>query len=325
MSTVQAAVTHNGLDAHDSFGVAITSKRLIAEDICEFHLRPTSESDALPGWGPGAHIDLQLPSGRIRQYSLCGEVGDHDYYRIAARIDRNGRGGSLELGGLAEGTELRILAVRNNFPLFSSPSYLFLIGGIGVTPIVPMVREARSEGANVDVVYLVRNADCLAFADELAAEADSITTVLTDSEGIPEIGTILADHPSAESIYCCGPEPMLSALRTAADEAGRLGAVHIERFGPAPVVAGDAKTILCARSGVAVEVAEDETFLEALRGAGFDLPSSCEMGICGTCQISVLAGTPDHQDMLLTDEEKEAGAFLPCVSRCSSRDLEVDL
>jgi tetrachlorobenzoquinone reductase len=307
-----------------AFEVVVAAKRRIAEDICELRLGGAG-GEPLPAWEPGAHVDLELPSGLVRQYSLCSTVENDDHYRIAVRVLADGRGGSLEVDSLSEGHRLRIRAVRNTFPLSDAGRYLFIAGGIGITPILPMAVAAANRGVPTHLMYLVRNAGTLAFADELVREGLSVDIVLTDTDGIPDLTSAVRSSPGAQ-IYCCGPAPMMDALQAVAAAEGRSEDVYLERFESPQVAAGSGTTtIRCVRSGVSVCAESEETFLEALRGAGFDLPSSCEMGICGTCQITVVGGTPDHRDMLLTPEEREAGAFLPCVSRSNSDHLDVDL
>jgi ferredoxin-NADP reductase len=303
--------------------VVVTRSHQVADGIRVLHLQSEAEMP-LPGWSPGAHIDLELPSGRVRQYSLCGSVENTRDYRIAVRLDPQGRGGSAEVHTLGRGARLCIRTARNNFVLGNHRSYLFVAGGIGVTPLLPMVAEVARRKAQFTFFYVVRNQGCLAFVDEIRQIAPSLRIVLTDEAGLPSMESILQAHPSAD-VYCCGPAPMLQSLERAAVADGRLDDIHVERFTREVDTDGSGATIRCVQSGVTVHVSPGESFLEGLRRAGFDLPSSCEMGICGTCEISVVSGIPDHRDTLLTETERQAGIFLPCVSRSNSAELAVAL
>lgn len=306
----------------------------------------------LPSWQPGAHIDLVLPSGLVRQYSLCGDPAEADVYTIATRLLSDGRGGSREVHDqLFEGDEVEIRAPRNRFPLVEAPAYLFLAGGIGITPLLPMIRSVQAAGLPWQLVYAGRSRSTMPFLaelEELAERADldesavrveqaapagptpgRLTVVPKDEAGRPDLAATLLDAPAEAAVYCCGPEPLMDAVATHCAERPPGGGLHLERFSPAtrgPATTADrAFTVELQRSGSTVEVAEDTTVLAAIRTQALpNLPYSCEQGFCGTCQQRVVSGEIDHRDELLTDEERE-GSMLICVSRAGSERLVLDL
>lgn len=282
----------------------------------------TLESAELPEWAPGAHLDVQLPSGLVRQYSLCGDPADRGRYTIAIRLVADGRGGSREAHAqLVEGAELSVRPPRNRFPLVPAPSYAFVAGGIGITPVLPMLRAATEAGAEWTLLYGGRSRASMPFLAELAPYGDRVTVVPEDEAGLPDLSVLGALKPGT-AVYCCGPAPLMAAVEAAAP-AGTP--VHLERFAPAAAGA-DAKpfTVELHRSGRVVEVAAAESALTAVRRELPNTPYSCEQGFCGTCQHRVLAGDIDHRDNLLDDGEREDSMLL-CVSRATSERLVLDL
>ncbi|MEU9084980.1 PDR/VanB family oxidoreductase [Streptomyces sp. NPDC048357] len=285
-------------------------------------LQLTLESPDLPAWTPGAHVDVTLPSGLVRQYSLCGDPADGGRYALAIRLVEDGRGGSREAHDqLVEGAELELRPPRNRFELVPAPSYVFVAGGIGITPILPMLRAATAAGADWTLLYGGRSLDSMPFLDDLATYGDRVTVHPEDEVGLPDL-TPLAAVPPGTLVYCCGPEPLMLAVTAAAPDPA---AVHLERFAPA-AAPGPANpfTVELRRSGRVVEVAPDETTLAAVRRELPATPYSCEQGFCGTCQHRVLAGAVDHRDELLTDQER-ADSMLLCVSRAKGDRLVLDL
>ncbi|MEU6896241.1 PDR/VanB family oxidoreductase [Streptomyces sp. NPDC046557] len=280
----------------------------------------TVESAELPAWTPGAHVDVVLPSGLVRQYSLCGDPADTGRYTIAIRLVEDGRGGSREAHDrLVEGAELRLRAPRNRFPLAPAPTYAFVAGGIGITPILPMLRAATAAGADWTLLYGGRTRASMPFLTELAAYGDRVTIVPEDEAGLPDLSA-LAAAPTA-AVYCCGPEPLMAAVLAAAPDPS---AVRLERFtASAPPGGGKPFTIELRGSGRTIEVAADESALTAVRRALPDTPYSCRQGFCGTCRHRVLEGEVEHRDDLLTDAER-ADSMLLCVSRAASDRLVLD-
>ncbi|QHC26785.1 PDR/VanB family oxidoreductase [Streptomyces sp. GS7] len=304
------------------------------------------EGERLPGWEPGAHIDLVLPSGTVRQYSLCGEPADAaradgGAYTIATRLIEDGRGGSREVHeALHEGTTVEVRGPRNRFPLDESHAYLFIAGGIGITPILPMVRHAEREGIPWRLVYAGRSRASMPFLEELeklagdgqltGAGGGRLTVVAEDTAGRPDLAAALADAPPHAAVYCCGPEPLMDAVADLLPHGPEGLSLHTERFAPrtgpgAGPGSGDgpgegqaeevAFEVELRRTGRTVTVPADTSVLRALREQALpDLPYSCEQGFCGTCRQRVLAGEVDHRDELLTDAERE-DSLLVCVSR----------
>ncbi|MEU2396106.1 PDR/VanB family oxidoreductase [Streptomyces sp. NPDC007369] len=286
-------------------------------------VRLTVESPELPDWAPGAHVDVILPSGLVRQYSLCGDPADTGRYTIAIRLVEDGRGGSREAHArLVEGAELELRPPRNRFRLEPAPSYVFVAGGIGITPILPMLRAATAAGADWTLLYGGRSRASMPFLPELAAYGDRVTVVPEDEAGLPDLAGLLCGTAPDALVYCCGPEPLMAAALAAAPDPG---AVRLERFAPSTSPAGARPfTLELARSGRTVGVGAGESALAAVRRELPDTPYSCEQGFCGTCRQRVLAGEVDHRDELLTDGEREDSMLL-CVSRAKGDRLLLDL
>ncbi|MEV6353336.1 PDR/VanB family oxidoreductase [Streptomyces hydrogenans] len=275
----------------------------------------------LPAWTPGAHVDLHLADGTVRPYSLCSDPADPSRYRIGVLRVPDGRGGSRRVHDeLHPGTLLPVSAPRNRFALVEdAEEYVLIAGGIGITPLLPMARRLTELGRPWRMLYAGRSRTTMAFVRELPDE--NVTLVPEDEAGRPDLAAYLAPHPAA-TVYACGPGGLLDAVRDL-----HPGPVHTERFVAAPApVAGDAFTVVLARSGTEVVVTPERSVLDAARDAGAQVPSSCEMGICGTCETKVLAGTPDHRDDLLTPDERATGdSMMICVSRSAGARLVLDL
>ncbi|MBP2330030.1 ferredoxin-NADP reductase [Kibdelosporangium banguiense] len=275
----------------------------------------------LAPWEPGAHVDLALPNWLTRQYSLCGDPADRDSYRVAVRHDRLSRGGSEYVHlFLRTGRTLEVSVPRNNFPLLPAPEYLFLAGGIGITPIVSMLAAAVEAGALATLVYVGRSVATMPFADELrAVHGDRVRVYATEEDGRPDFAALAAALSPQALVYCCGPASMLDA----AEAAFAVQQLHIERFKPAVREFAPAKpfTVDCVRSGQTVEVGAQESMLDALNYAGYRVPSGCREGVCGSCEIAVVDGEPEHRD----DIGAPPGRMYSCVSRALSSRLAVDL
>jgi ferredoxin-NADP reductase len=275
----------------------------------------------LAAWEPGAHVDLALPNWLTRQYSLCGNPADRDSYRVAVRHDRLSRGGSEYVHlFLRTGRTLDVSVPRNNFRLLPAPEYLFLAGGIGITPIVPMLAAAVEAGAAATLVYVGRSVATMPFADELrAVHGDRVRIHATEEHGRPDLAALAAALGPRARVYCCGPTAMLDAAE-AAFPAQRL---HLERFQPAvKEFAPNAPfEVHCVRSGRTVQVGAEESMLNALNHAGYRVPAGCREGLCGSCEITVVDGEPEHRD----DIGAPPGRMYCCVSRAQSARLAVDL
>ncbi|NBA98380.1 2Fe-2S iron-sulfur cluster binding domain-containing protein [Pseudomonas sp. R5(2019)] len=304
--------------------------RLEAEGVMSLELQALGDQP-LPGWEAGAHIDVHLPSGTTRQYSLCGDPQEARYLRIAVLREEKGRGGSREVhDSLRVGMQIRIGTPRNAFPLAPAAAYQFVAGGIGITPILPMILAAERAGVPWHLVYGGRSRRSMAFLERLLAHAGEQVEVLpADEFGLLDLERIAARAAAGAETYSCGPGVLLDAL-TARFDAEELGQrLHLERFSaaPLPVVAGegDLKVIL-ARSGKEIDVPTHCSVMAALRENGVDVPSSCEQGVCGMCETRVLDGVIDHRDMLLTDSERARNnVMMVCVSRARTATLLLDL
>jgi ferredoxin-NADP reductase len=305
------------------------------------------EGKSVPEWKPGAHLEIVLPSGLIRQYSLCGDPTNTAEYRVAVLREPHGWGGSREIhdNGLV-GKVLQVQGPRNRFALVDSPSYLFIAGGIGITPLLPMIRAVAgggvSPGATWSLSYGGRSGKSMAFVDQLTdiatsyGDASSVRLLPEDETGILDLDAILAGATDDTVIYCCGPGGLITAVEDKCSALDLRDRLHIERFGAAPptraegagpvVDEGPAFEVELRRSGLTVAVKPSESILACVRRAIPDVPASCEEGYCATCEVKVLSGTPDHRDTILTDAERETSqTMFICVSRSKSPQLVIDL
>ncbi|OEJ58674.1 iron-sulfur protein [Streptomyces agglomeratus] len=301
----------------------VTGRSAPAEGVVELHLEALDTAD-LPAWDPGAHVDLVLPSGQVRQYSLCGDPADRSTYTLATRLVKDGRGGSREVHEqLHEGSEVEIRGPRNRFPLTGAASYVFVAGGIGITPVLPMLRAAEAAGADWKLLYGGRSRASMPYLGEIEklAGPERVTIVAEDEDGLPDVPAALAGIAGGTAVYCCGPEPLMAAV-TAAVPAGCT--LHLERFAPGASAAGGAFEVELRRTGRTVSVPAGGTVLAAVRPEVPDVSYSCEQGFCGTCQQRVLEGEIDHRDELLTDSERD-DSMLICVSRAYGDRLVLDL
>jgi ferredoxin-NADP reductase len=301
-----------------------------ADGVVAVRLR-SPDGTPLPEWRPGAHLDLHLPGGLVRQYSLCGDPADRSAWRIAVLRDPESRGGSTAVHErLRPGELLQVVGPRNNFPLADAPAYLFIAGGIGITPLLPMIGEVAAAGARWRLLYGGRTRASMAFVDELTALGDRVEVRPQDEYGLLDLDGALASAEPGTQIYCCGPEPLLRALEERC-RAWPAGALHVERFAPkalpAPDPAGEiAFEAVLQRSGRTVAVPPGRSILEALEDAGLDPLNSCREGICGTCETKVVEGLPDHRDSLLSEEEQaENATMMICVGRALSPRIVLDL
>lgn len=306
--------------------VTVTDRRIIAVDDDVVALTLSAVDGELLPWHPGAHIDVFLGSGRTRQYSLCGDPHDSSRYRIAVRRIGDGGGGSIELHRLAVGDVVAVSAPRNAFYLAppSTGRLRFIAGGIGITPILPMLAFAAGAGLDWSLVYTGRHRRSLPFLDELAAHPYRVRVRTDDRDGLPGAAELLDGVDEADAVYVCGPPPLVELIRGALPP-GSSTALHAERFSAAPVIGGRPFRIELARSGEVVDVAGDETALAALRRHHPHIAYSCQQGFCGRCTQQVLDGDVEHRDRLLTDAQRRNGDMLICVSRCAGDRLTLDL
>ncbi|WP_328690416.1 PDR/VanB family oxidoreductase [Streptomyces phaeochromogenes] len=307
--------------------LVVERRDLAAEGVLALTLRhPLGEE--LPAWEPGAHIDVVLGPDLERQYSLCGDPADRHSWRVAVLREPDGRGGSAHVHGQLEaGDKVRVRGPRNHFALQPSPRYRFVAGGIGITPILPMLAEAEAAGAEWTLLYGGRTRNSMAFAEELSLYGDKVRFAPQDESGLLDLAAELGTPQSDTPVYCCGPGPLLDAVEERCAEWPK-GSLHVERFQPKVQETG-ADTefeVVLERSGHTLTVPADVSVLDTVRSAGVEVLFSCTEGTCGTCETDVLEGTPDHRDSVLTDEEREAGeTMLICVSRCRGKRLVLDL
>ena len=312
--------------------VSVIAAQPIATDVVELTLS-SAEGAPLPVWQAGAHIDLELPSGLVRQYSLCGRA-DASTFAVAVLREPNGRGGSVEVhDALTVGATLMVSAPRNNFALKESGSYLFIAGGIGVTPILAMIEEAERASSKWTLVYGGRSLSSMAYRERLQKiGGDRVRVVPEDTDGRPDLAQLLGSVGPDTEIYCCGPGGLLDAVTLRSAELGLGERLHLERFAAAadavtgPVDGDTAFDVELALSGITVRVESDQTILDALDAAGVDAPFSCEEGFCGSCETRVVCGTPDHRDTVATAEAHDAAStMILCVGRSRGPRLVLDL
>ncbi|MEW2357098.1 PDR/VanB family oxidoreductase [Spirillospora sp. NPDC029432] len=306
--------------------VRVTAKTPVADGVVALTLaRP--DGGRLPDWTPGAHVDLVLPGGLTRQYSLCGDRWDARSYRVGVLREPAGRGGSAFVHDeLREGDLVGIGGPRNNFRLVPAERYLFIAGGIGITPLLPMIVQAELLGIGWRLLYGGRTRASMAFLDELAPYGDKVAVVPQDEHGLLDLAAWLPD-PAGTKVYCCGPGALLDAVerRCAGWPPGLL---RTERFVAAArrSAVDGAFEVELRRSGRTLTVGPRQSLLQALGEAGVPVLSSCRQGLCGTCETTVLDGVPDHRDSLLDDAERAAGdCMFVCVSRAAGDRLVLDL
>jgi ferredoxin-NADP reductase len=284
----------------------------------------SADGGQLPEWTPGAHVDLHLPCGLVRQYSLCGDPAERGRWRVAVLREPAGRGGSACVhDDLVPGDELAAAGPRNNFPLVDATEYLFLAGGIGITPILPMLAQVTRRGRPWRLAYGGRTRASMAFLPELAAYGDRVTIWPQDERGLLPLDDLLPGSPGT-AVYCCGPEPLLRAV----EDRCAPGTLHLERFAPKEPVStlDDPFEVELASCGTVIGVPAGVSVLAALRDAGVEVLSSCEEGTCGTCETAVLDGVPEHRDSVLTPAERDAADIMMiCVSRARTPRLVLDL
>ncbi len=313
------------LDGEVEVELTVTSMLHPAEDVAELRLA-RADAQPLPPWTPGAHIDVVLSPELVRQYSLCGDPADLSTYRIAVLREPQGRGGSAAVHQLSVGDVVTMRGPRNNFALHEAREYIFIGGGIGITPLVPMIAAVEATGAPWHLAYGGRTRNSMACVPELLTYGDRVRLVPQDEEGLLDLGSILAAPRVHTLIYCCGPEPLLAAVEEHATR-WPAGALKIERFTAKEIdTEGDESfDLVLDRSGVTVQVAPDQTVFDAMRAAGVAVLGSCLEGICGTCETPVLEGEVDHRDSVLEPDEQEAmDAMMVCVSRARGDRLVLD-
>lgn len=304
-------------------------RRDVAAWVIELTLqRP--DGTRLPDWSPGAHIDLILASGTVRQYSLCGDRWDAHSYTVAVQEEANGTGGSKEIHQVAvEGARVRFGGPRNNFRLAPAEEYCFISGGIGITAIVPMIDQAERMDVPWRLLYLGRDQQRMAYQELKKRHPSRVQIHTTEKGERASVREWLGDLDDTTMVYACGPQGLLDALP---DECGSLPSqrLRIERFSndalkSAPISI-EPYDIVLERRGEIVHADGQQSVAEALERAGVSLITSCSRGVCGTCEVGVRSGQVDHRDTILDDDERAAGTCMfPCVSRAAGEQLVLDL
>jgi ferredoxin-NADP reductase len=307
--------------------LVVQAKREIAVGVASFALGDRNGAE-LPPWEPGAHIDVCMP-GVTRQYSLCGDPGDAKTYRIAVLLDPNSRGGSRHMHEvLKEGDTVIVRPPRNHFKLSESDAYLFIAGGIGITPLLPMIASANSAGRPWSLLYGGRSADSMAYADWLTSTyGEKVAVRPQDQFGLLDLNAVIGGTNGSTRVYCCGPEPLIAAV-----EASCLvhsAELHTERFAPRPTPILAPQTpfaVYCKDSDVTIGVDTGQSMLDALINGGIDVNYECREGTCGTCELDLIEGEGLHLDSIIAPEErKDSTVIFPCVSRALSARLVLDV
>lgn len=307
--------------------VEILSRRTESDGVVSLELALPS-GEPLPAWSPGAHVELILPDGLSRQYSLCGLVENDKTWRLGVLREPESRGGSRWIHDHAvEGSRLTVRGPRNHFPLLESRRYLFVGGGIGITPLLPMIAQVDAAGADWRLFYGGRVRGSMAFLDELGAYGDRVVVQPQDQLGVLDLARILGEPDDETLVYCCGPTGLIDAV----EEQCRTwpkGALHVERF-TNEAVPDERNTEIEVElrvSGLTLTVPPELSVLEAVENAGINVLKSCSEGTCGTCETEVLAGEVDHRDAVLSEDEKAANdTMMICVSRARCGRLVLDL
>ena len=307
----------------------VTRNDKIADGIHLFEFRDT-DGKPLPEFSAGAHIAIQVPGGLLRKYSLCNDPTERDRYLVAVKREVNGRGGSANLiDKVKTGDTLMVAAPVNDFGLPPrAQDFLFIAGGIGITPIMAMIREVHAQNKRFRLFYCTRSPETTAFRDELSAPEFKDNVTIHYDGGDPacslDLKPILAERKNREHMYCCGPRPLMEAVRAMTDH-WSSAAVHFEAFSEAETHKPTDKPfkVRLAHSGAVIDVPTTKTILEALREHGLEVPSSCETGTCGTCRTKMLAGQADHRDLVLAEHER-ADNIMICVSRAKSDEITID-
>jgi ferredoxin-NADP reductase len=308
--------------------VRVVAKTTRAQGVVSLELAALDGAD-LPSWEPGAHVDLVIDGVATRQYSLCGDPSRLGSYRLGVLLDADGKGSSRYIHeALRPGDEVTVRGPRNNFPLVPSEHYIFIAGGIGITPILPMVFAAQELGADWRLVYGGRGRISMAFVEDLLKLGNRVQVKPQDEVGLLDLAGLLSVAADNTLVYCCGPEPLLAAVEQMC-AAWPAHSLHVERFNVRPLpepTRNDSFEVVLERSGKTVTVPPDKSILEVVRAAGVAVLSSCEEGTCGTCETVLLEGEADHRDSLLdVDERAENSCMFICVSRSLSDRLVLDL
>lgn len=304
----------------------IESMRLEADGVLSLTL-VDPEGGLLPEWSAGAHIDVGLPD-TVRQYSLCGDPADRTRYTVAVLREEQSRGGSEFIHTQARpGDPVEVGGPRNHFEAAPAKEYLFIAGGIGITPILAMVRKAEAEGTPWRLVYGGRTRASMAFTAELERYGGKVEFHPQDTSGMLDLDALLGEPQPGVGIYCCGPAGLIDAVEDRCS-AWPAGALHVERFTAKDLsgLENHPISVRCEKSGLDLEVRTSQTILDALEEAGIGVANACREGVCGSCEIPVLRGVPEHRDSIRAGADlDDVSSIAVCVSRATGPELVLDL
>ncbi len=321
------ATTHSQRRAE----LVVVEREDVADAVVALTLEAPDGSE-LPAWTPGAHIDVYVDPSTVRQYSLCGSPADRRRWRIGVLREAEGRGGSEQIHqNLHVGSPVAVRGPRNHFLLAEAKSYVFVAGGIGITPLMPMIADVAAAGLPWHLHYGGRCRSTLAFADELVgAYGDDVTLWPEDECGLLDLPRLLGRPEPGRVIYCCGPEGLLVATESNC-ASWPSDSLHVERFSakpgqPADEPGDESFEVICTLSDLTVTVPPGNSIIDVLEANGVNVLCSCQEGVCGTCETRVLGGVPEHRDSLLTDEERAANDYMMiCVGRARSGPLTLEI
>jgi ferredoxin-NADP reductase len=298
-----------------------------APGVLSLHLA-SLDGSPLPPFEPGAHIDVKLPDGTLRQYSLCGDPNDLTHYRLGIRAVTGGQSSGFVHRRLRPGDVVTVSAPRNNFPLVTARHYIFVAGGIGVTPFIPMMRAVRAAKGSFTLLYCNKRNEDAPFLAEIKKLGGELSLHATEAGTRLDVAQRFAAVEKDAVVYCCGPEKLMLAVEEATS-GWPEGSVHFEWFAPRSRPEGevsDSFEVVCQASGRTLIVPADKSILEVLGENGIEVPRSCEQGICGTCEVRVVSGEVDHRDSILSSAERAANqTMMICVSRCRGARLVLDV
>lgn len=314
----------------------VTQMSWEADGIISLRLSRIESDDPMPAWEPGAHIDVYVPDGTTRQYSLCGDPRDRSYWQIAVLRETEGRGGSAFLHDeLRVGDRLLVTRPKNNFVLEEAPFHALIAGGVGITPMMAMAEHLARAERPFHLTYGGRTRETMAFRSRLEALGRSVTLLAEDEDGRPDLEALIKEVPDGGLVYVCGPVGLLRAVQSAAESV--YGPDHdlirfelFSRAGVEPVQSAaldaDNYELVLSESGHTLRLAPEANILEVVLALGIEVENDCRDGICGSCITPVRSGTVDHRDMVLTKKEAAAmDRMLICVSRPTCPRLELEL
>lgn len=316
--------------------VRVTQMTWEAEGVVSVQLGRIESNDPLPAWEPGAHIDVYVPDGTTRQYSLCGDPGDLSSWQFAVLREPEGRGGSAFIHEqLRVGDRLLVTRPKQSFALEDASFHALVAGGVGITPMMAMAEELARTGRPFHLTYGGRTRASMAFCQRLEALGDRLTVVAEDTDGRADLKAVVRDMPEGGLVYVCGPVGLLRAVEAAAEavHGADQDIVRFELFSRAGVepqesaaLDADNYELVLTESGHTLRLSPEANILEVVLALGLDVENDCRDGICGSCITPIRSGTADHRDLVLTKREKAAmDKMLICVSRPTCARLELEL